>query len=70
MVLQESEWLEWKQLDVTKEFFKALKKKREEFKENLANDVYENDSLVKGKAMALLEILEMTFVHLEEIRND
>jgi hypothetical protein len=66
MVLSEEEFQEWKQSPVTKEFFKLLRKQREEFKEQLILDLYENGEWVKGKASALLELIEMKYEDLQE----
>lgn len=67
MILTEEEFLEWKEHPVTKEFFKVLTLTRENLKENLIRDLYDNDEFVKGKATALLELLEMTFNEIKEV---
>lgn len=61
MVLTESEFLEWKQNDVTKQFMNNLKIIREKLKENLVLDIYDNPKFVRGKATAVQEILEMDY---------
>ena len=61
MVLTEQEWLEWKQLDVTQEFFKNLKKAREKIKEDVINGLYANDEFAKGKATCIQELLELDY---------
>lgn len=66
MIFSEDEFLEWKQNPVTVEFFRLLKTKREEFKENLIADVYEDEGFVKGKASAMLELIEMKWSDLQE----
>lgn len=66
MIISEDEFHEWKQSPVTKEFFKLLSKQREEFKEQLICDLYENEEWVKGKASALLELIEMKYDDLQE----
>lgn len=69
MLIQEPEWLEWKQNDVTQQFFKALKKTREYLKENLIRGNFENEDYVKGKAATLQDLLEMSVQDLQEIIN-
>lgn len=70
MILTPDEFLEWKQLEITKEFFKALKAHREIMKEALINGLYENEEFAKGKATALKQLIEMTYEDMMEILND
>ena len=66
MIITKDEFLEWKQSDVTVELFNLLKKKREEIKENLVSDVYDNEEFVKGKALVMLELIEMKYEDMME----
>ena len=66
MILTEEEFLEWKTSPVTKEFFRLLLLKREEFKEDLILSVYENEETVKGKALVLQELMEMKYEDMSE----
>ncbi len=71
MVVTEEEFLEWKQMSFTKQFFSNLKQKREELKEHVVQNAYENDEFAKGKIMALLELIEMDYPQfMEECRRD
>jgi len=66
MIITKDEFLEWKDSDVTVEFFNLCLKKREEFKENLISDLYENEEFVKGKAAVLRELLDMKYEDMME----
>ena len=70
MLISVEELQEWKQHDVTQEFFKSLKKTREYLKENLIRGNFENEDYVKGKAATLLDLLEMSVEDLQEIMNE
>lgn len=71
MVITESEFLEWKQNDVTRQFMSNLKTVREKLKENLILGVYDNPKFVRGKATAVQEIVEMDYKEFQEAsRND
>lgn len=71
MVVTEDEFLEWKQMSITKQFFSNLKQKREELKEHIVHNAYENDEFAKGKVMALLELIEMNYEQfMEECSRD
>ena len=70
MIAQE-QWHNWKHDEVTEVLFTLLKRKREEMKENLILDRYENESVVKGKALMIQELLELDYETLiEEIRGE
>jgi hypothetical protein len=66
MLIVEKEFLEWKQSDVTQQFFKALKSTRESLKENLIRGNYENEDFVKGKASAFFDLIEMSYEDFKE----
>jgi hypothetical protein len=61
MVLTEEEFLNWKEDEVTKAFFKGLVLVREKMKEQMILGLYDNPEFVQGKASALLEIREMSY---------
>jgi len=65
--LTRQEYEEWRQHPVTLFILTSLEKKREELKENLVLDNYENEDFVKGKASAILEILEMQYTDVMEV---
>lgn len=70
ITIQEQEFLEWKQHEVTKYFLEALKKAREVWKEDLIRSNYANEEFVKGKAQAFLDVVEMKYKEVMEIMND
>ena len=65
-MIHPEEYGSWKQSDTTIALFKLLTKKREEFKENLILNRYENEDIVKGKAMMILELLSLDYETLNE----
>lgn len=67
MLLTEEEFLHWKEDDVTREFFKGLRKVREDMKEKLILGLYDNPEFVVGKASALQELIEMKYDEFQEI---
>ena len=69
-MISNEEWHTWKYSDTGKVFFSLLKKKREEMKENLIIGRYEDEDFVKGKAMALFELLNLDYDSLLEEIND
>lgn len=70
MVLTEHEFLSWKEDDVTQEFFKKLKQIREQMKEELVLGLYDNSDYARGKAMCLLELIEMKYEDFMERVDD
>ena len=70
MLISVNEIQEWKQHEITQEFFKALKRSREFLKENLIRGNFENEDFVKGKAGALQDLLGMTVEEIQEMMND
>jgi hypothetical protein len=69
-MISNEEWHTWKYSDTGKVFFSLLRKKREEMKENLINNKYEDEEFVKGKAMVLYELLNLDYESLLEEIND
>jgi septum formation inhibitor-activating ATPase MinD len=69
-MIHKEEYGSWKQQDTTVALFKLLTKKREEFKENLILNRYENEDVVKGKAMMILELLSLDYETLNEELNE
>ena len=55
---------EWIQNDVTKKVFRVLIQEREDMKEGLVNDNYEQPDLVKGRCQAIALILDITYERL------
>ena len=66
ILVGEEEYLEWRNHPITKEFFKKIKKQREIFKEDLICNLYDNEDFVKGKALLIQEILEMSYSEFKE----
>ena len=66
MLVTEEEFLNWKEDIVTKEFFSKISSKREQIKEDLVHQLYENPDFACGKAMAFLDLLEMKYADLVE----
>ncbi len=69
LTVQEQEFLEWKQNNVTVLFFASLKNAREMWKEGLIKDNYDNEDFVKGKAQAFQDAIEMTYQEMMETIN-
>ena len=61
MTFTEDEFLEWKEHDVTKAFFAKVFAKREQIKEDLIHQLYENPEFACGKAMLAEELLAMDY---------
>lgn len=70
MVVTEPDFLEWKQHSVTQAFLKGLRKEREVLKEQVIHSSFENEDFAKGKAMAILELLEMTYQDYMELGKE
>ena len=69
--MTEQEFLEWKSLGMTKEFFKGLRKERERIKENVINSSYDNEEKAKGMAHTISLLLGMDYNEFKEmLRND
>ena len=62
----EAEFKEWKTHPVTERVFKLLGKEREEMKEGLVYDSYDNPEDVKGRCRAIAIFLSITY---EEIMS-
>lgn len=69
MVLTEQEWSEWKDLEVTKEYFSKLKDLREQIKEDLVHQLYGNPEFACGKAMLAEQLLDMKYEDFMEKSN-
>lgn len=78
MILTEEEVLEWKTHQVTKEWFKYLKRLREDVKEAWSNGVFTGESSeataqlnakALGKIQMLSDLIESDFLT-EEEKND
>ena len=69
MVLTQIEFEEWKTNPTTKEVFKALRNAREVWKEQLIRDNVENEQFLKGKAQAFLDVVEMGYEDMMEIKS-
>lgn len=61
MVITEEEFQEWIGSPVTQRLFKVLGKEREEMKEGLVYDSYDNPEDVKGRCRAIAIILDITY---------
>ncbi len=61
MTFTESEFLDWKENDVTKAFFKKVLDKREQIKEDVVHQLYDNPEFACGKAMLAEELLSMDY---------
>lgn len=61
MTFTESEFLEWKENDVTKAFFKKVLGMREQIKEDLVHQLYDNPEFACGKAQLAEDLLEMNY---------
>ena len=59
--ITEQDFNDWVTSPVTKKLFKALVNEREDMKEGLVNDNYENPDLVKGRCQAIALLLDVTF---------
>ena len=71
MAITEIEFQNWKEDAVTQGLMRAMRKTREELKENLIRGAYENSEFVQGKALCLQELLEMKYEDfMEALRND
>lgn len=78
MILTEEEVLEWKSHQVTKEWFKYLKRLREDMKDAWSNGVFTGESSeataqlnanALGKIQMLADLLESDFLTTEEEEN-
>lgn len=78
MILSETEVLEWKKHQVTKEWFKYLRGLREDMKEAWSNGVFTGESSeataqlnanALGKIQMLADLLESDFLITEEEEN-
>ena len=67
MVLTPEEFSEWRQLDVTKIFFKALFNAREKLKEDYILDLYEEKGKAVGKAQILFDLININYEELQEM---
>ena len=70
MVITEPEFLDWKSNEMTKEFFKGLRKERERIKENVINSSYDNEEKAKGMAHALSLLLNMDYNEFKEMLSN
>jgi hypothetical protein len=67
----EVEFQAWLQDDVTKAFFKALNKGREELKESMVRGVFEgSEQKVLGRCEVVWGILNMSYQDFLEMYND
>lgn len=66
--MTKDEFLDWKQHPVTEVFMAALRNKREVMKEDHICGRYENKEFVEGKAMLVMDILEMTYEDMMEMK--
>lgn len=78
MILTDEEVLEWKSHQVTKEWFKYLKRLREDMKDAWSNGVFTGESSeataqlnanALGKIQMLADLLESDFLTTEEEEN-
>lgn len=60
-VITEDEFLRWKEQDETKFFFSKLKALREQVKEDLVHQLYENPEFACGKAALAEDLLNMKY---------
>jgi hypothetical protein len=70
MLITEDEFQRWKEDDVTQMLFGKLKQTREKIKENLVLGLYDTPEFARGKAMCLLDILEMKYEDFVERDDD
>ena len=67
MVATQQEFLEWKNQEMTKLFFKALSNEREELKEGLVTGLYSDHiSEVQGRCAAVQQIINANFEDMME----
>ena len=59
--ITEQEFEEWMSSRVTLRLFKMLRQEREDMKEGLVSDSYEQPELVKGRCQALGLLLELEY---------
>jgi hypothetical protein len=70
MQITHQEFLEWKQEEVTKAFFKALHNNREELKEGLVTGLHDDSIMnVQGRCAAVQRILEVEYEDVMESLN-
>jgi hypothetical protein len=60
---------EWLTIPLTVRFMKKLREEREQMKEGLVNEVYENPEVVKGMCRAIALILNMEYEDLYDQRD-
>lgn len=65
-MITQIEFDEWKESDVTRSFFEALKNEREELKEGLIHGLYSEPLDVIGRASAIENIVSMSYHDLVE----
>lgn len=79
MILSEDEVLEWKKHQVTREWFRYLRRLREDTKEAWSNGVFTGESSeataqlnanALGKIQLLLDLIESDFLITEEETDD
>lgn len=68
-LITEDEFLRWKELEETKYFFGKLKALREQIKEDLVHQLYDNPEFACGKAGLAEDLIEMKYKEFME-RND
>jgi hypothetical protein len=59
----------WRASDITKALFKKLEAEREEIKENLVYNAYENADVVKGMCIAIKNLINIEYEDLFEIKE-
>jgi hypothetical protein len=65
--ITEAGFSEWKTHPVTKRLMKLLMREREEMKEGLINNSYENEEDVKGRCRAIGLLMDISY---EELANE
>ncbi len=68
--MTKEEFIEWKNNDVTKLFFKTLRNEREVMKEDLIRNLYAAEEFAKGKAEAIQNILDLEWTDIKESNEE
>lgn len=67
MIITEEEWNDWKQHEVTREFFKSLKEERERIKEQLILGGFDEEGVARGMARGLQDLIDMKYDDFREL---